>query len=96
MTTWILAEVSTWGEMRARTIYRRDFSGPQRFLALPGGLGNELAHLLLDFGGVALGTGDLAGFVILEAHNPDKLFATFGADVFIGRHGSPPEPRSNS
>jgi hypothetical protein len=54
-------------------------------------LGDEVAHLLLYFGGVALGAGNLAGFVILEAHDAHKLFAAFDADIFIGGHGSPHE-----
>jgi hypothetical protein len=54
-----------------------------------------VAHLLLYFSGVALGTGDLAGFIILEAHDPHKLFAAFDADIFIGGHGSPPEEGIN-
>jgi hypothetical protein len=55
-----------------------------------------VAHLLLHFSRVALGTGDLAGFVILEAHDPHKLFAAFDADIFIGGHGSPPEAQDNN
>jgi hypothetical protein len=55
-----------------------------------------LAHLLLYFGGVALGTGDLAGFIFLEAHDPHKLFPAFAADIFIGGHGSPPNEGDES
>ena len=63
------------------------------FLGLARSLGDELAHLLPYFGGVALRTGDLAGFIILEAHDPHKLLAAFAADIFIGGHGSPPDER---
>ena len=71
-------------------------SRPQRLfsaddLRFTRSLGDEVAHLLLHFSGVALGAGNLAGFVILEAHDKHKLFAAFDADIFIGGHGSPPE-----
>ena len=55
-----------------------------------------MAHLLLHSDGVALGAGDLAGFVILEAHDAHKLFAAFDADIFIGGHGSPPDEGDES
>jgi hypothetical protein len=54
-----------------------------------------VAHLLLHFGSVALGADNLAGFVILEAHDAHKLFAAFDADLFIGGHGTPPEAQDN-
>jgi hypothetical protein len=52
---------------------------------------DEVAHLLLHFDGVALGTDNLAGFVIPEAHDAHQLFAAFDADIFIGGHGGHPE-----
>jgi hypothetical protein len=55
-----------------------------------------VAHLLLHFSGVALGADDLAGLVILETHDPHKLFAAFDADIFIGGHGSPPDEGDKS
>jgi hypothetical protein len=55
-----------------------------------------VAHLLLHFSGVALKTGDLAGFIILEAHDAHKLLAAFVADIFIGGHGSPPDEGDES
>jgi hypothetical protein len=64
-------------------------------LALTRSLGDELAHLLLHFGGVALGAGDLAGLVFLDTHDAHKLFPAFAAEVFVGGHGIPPEHRSN-
>jgi hypothetical protein len=67
----------------------------QRFLAFTGGLGDELAHLLFYFGGVALGAGDLSGLVFLDTHDAHKLFAAFDANIFIGGHGISPELRSN-
>ncbi len=73
---------------QARRLYHRfDYCS---LLGLARSLGDELAHLLPYFGGVALGAGDLAGFIILEAHDPHKLLAAFAADIFIGGHGSPP------
>jgi hypothetical protein len=52
--------------------------------------------LLLHFGGFALGADHLAGLVFLETHDAHKLFSTFGADVFIGGHGTPPDYRGNN
>ena len=76
-------------------------SRPQRLLSayelrLTRSLGDELAHLLLHSGGVALGADNLAGFVILEAHDAHKLFAAFDADIFIGGHISPPDQGDES
>jgi hypothetical protein len=76
-----------------RLCHRFDYCS---LLGLARSLGDELAHLLLYFGGVALGAGDLAGFIILEAHDPHKLLAAFVADVFIGGHGSPPDEGDES
>ena len=67
-----------------------------QLLRLTRSLGDEVTHLLLHFGGVALGASDLAGFVFLEAQDADKLFTTFGANVFIGGHETPPGQRDYS
>jgi hypothetical protein len=51
---------------------------------------------LLHSDGVALGAGNLAGFIFLEAHDTHKLFPAFDADVFIGGHGTPPDEGDES
>ena len=56
------------------------------FLAFPGSLGGELAHLLFHLRGVAFGTGDLAGLEFLEAQDTRKLFPALKASIFIGGH----------
>ncbi len=64
--------------------------GIEKALALPGSLGNKLAHLLFHLSGMAFGAGDLSGLEFLKAHDAGELFPAFNADVFVGRHDASP------